>query len=150
MLGGLYERIGPALSRDSIKVKNPDSTAVASRRPGPSSKWRECFIAQDSMGQNVAWYYFRDDPTITLAAAVLLKQQGRREGSLPRWGKRARLPASPRSRYFCWLLFVCAAFECSSADCDCCLAWVECSLPLAWSFLPWESAAERWDFAADS
>jgi hypothetical protein len=60
-----------------------------------------CFIAQDAMGQNVAWYYFRDDPTITLAAAVLLKQKGRREGSRPRWGKPARSPASPRSRYFC-------------------------------------------------
>jgi hypothetical protein len=66
-------------------------------------------------------------------------------------GKAGIASASPSKWcYFCWLLFSCAALECSSADCDCCLAWVECSLPLAWSFLPWESAAERCDFAAAS
>jgi hypothetical protein len=36
------------------------------------------FVVQDATGQNVAWFYFRDDPTVAPSAAVLLKEQARR------------------------------------------------------------------------
>jgi hypothetical protein len=36
------------------------------------------FIVQDATGQNVVWFYFRDDPTVAPSAAVLLKEQARR------------------------------------------------------------------------
>jgi hypothetical protein len=36
------------------------------------------FIVQDATGQNVAWFYFRDDPTVAPSAAVLIKEQARR------------------------------------------------------------------------
>jgi hypothetical protein len=36
------------------------------------------FVVQDATGRNVAWFYFRDDPTVARSAAVLLKEQARR------------------------------------------------------------------------
>src|ERR1700704_6708435 len=54
------------------------------------------------------------------------------------------------SLYFCCSLFACAVLECSPAFCACCWAKIACCLPLVWSFLPCDSAAARWDFAADS
>jgi hypothetical protein len=40
-----------------------------------------CFIVQDAAGQNVAWFYFRDDPTVAPSAAVLLKEHARRRAA---------------------------------------------------------------------
>jgi hypothetical protein len=37
-----------------------------------------CFIVQDATGQNVAWFYFRDDPAVAPSAAVMFKEQARR------------------------------------------------------------------------
>ena len=37
-----------------------------------------CFIVQDATGQNVAWFYFPDGPTVAPSAAVLLKERARR------------------------------------------------------------------------
>jgi hypothetical protein len=37
-----------------------------------------CFIVQDATEQNVAWFYFRDDPTVAPSAAVMLKEQALR------------------------------------------------------------------------
>jgi hypothetical protein len=36
------------------------------------------FVVQDATWQNVAWFYFRDDPTVADSAAVLLKERARR------------------------------------------------------------------------
>jgi hypothetical protein len=41
-------------------------------------KMAGCFIVQDATGQNVAWFYFRDDPTVAPSAVVLFKEQARR------------------------------------------------------------------------
>jgi hypothetical protein len=37
-----------------------------------------CFIVQDAAGQDFAWFYFPDDPTVSRSAAVLLKDKARR------------------------------------------------------------------------
>jgi hypothetical protein len=37
-----------------------------------------CFVVQDATGQNVAWFYFRDDPTVAPSTAVRLKEQAKR------------------------------------------------------------------------
>jgi hypothetical protein len=37
-----------------------------------------CFIVKDATGRNVAWFYFRDDPTVAPSAAVLVKEPARR------------------------------------------------------------------------
>jgi hypothetical protein len=36
-----------------------------------------CFVVQDAAGQNVAWFYFRDDPMVAESAAVLLKERAK-------------------------------------------------------------------------
>ena len=51
---------------------------AASQRTGALSKWQGVSSVQDATGQNVAWFYFRDDPTVAPSAAVLLKQRARR------------------------------------------------------------------------
>ena len=53
---------------------------TAHRFPPP---WRVvemagCFTVQDATGQNVAWFYFPDGPTVAPPAAVLLKERARR------------------------------------------------------------------------
>ena len=52
----------------------------ADRFPRP---WRivemaGCFTVQDATGQNVAWFYFPDGPTVAPPAAVLLKERAKR------------------------------------------------------------------------
>jgi hypothetical protein len=37
-----------------------------------------CFTVQDATGQNVAWFYFPDGPTVAPSAAELLKERARR------------------------------------------------------------------------
>jgi hypothetical protein len=37
-----------------------------------------CFIVQDATGQNLAWFYFREDPAVARQAGVPLKDEARR------------------------------------------------------------------------
>src|ERR1700722_13074044 len=87
-------------------------------------------------------------------SAELNQKPGRLRPGFLRNGVRCReadvIAGSPGKHYFCWALLACAVLECSLAVCACCWAWVECSLPLACSLLPWAAAAARCDFAADS
>jgi hypothetical protein len=53
---------------------------MADRFPTP---WRVvemagCFTVQNATGQNVAWFYFLEGPTVAPSAAVLLKEQAKR------------------------------------------------------------------------
>jgi hypothetical protein len=48
------------------------------------------FTVQDATGQNVAWFYFRNDPGIAQSIAVLFKQEARRRAM-----NFARLPEAP-------------------------------------------------------
>jgi hypothetical protein len=38
----------------------------------------ECFVIQDATGRNVAWFHFRNDPTVAPSGAALLKEQAKR------------------------------------------------------------------------
>jgi hypothetical protein len=48
------------------------------------------FTVQDATGQNVAWFYFRNDPGIAQSVAVLFKEEARRRAM-----NFARLPEAP-------------------------------------------------------
>jgi hypothetical protein len=48
------------------------------------------FTVQDATGQNVAWFYFRNDPGIAQSIAVLFKEEARRRAM-----NFARLPEAP-------------------------------------------------------
>jgi hypothetical protein len=48
------------------------------------------FNVQDATGQNVAWFYFRNDPGIAQSVAVLFKEEARRRAM-----NFARLPEAP-------------------------------------------------------
>jgi hypothetical protein len=48
------------------------------------------FTVQDVTGQNVAWFYFRNDPRIAQSVAVLFKEEAR-----PRAVNFTRLPEAP-------------------------------------------------------
>jgi hypothetical protein len=37
-----------------------------------------CFVVQDATGQNLAWFYFREDPKVARQAGVPLKDEARR------------------------------------------------------------------------
>jgi hypothetical protein len=111
------------------------------------------FVFTDVMGNGVEFHHFRLSMRETLrcgrhayagknfsaeqqAAMVPGVRSCERSKNFIRPGSRRvrELPAGVF--YFCCSLLECAVFECSRAISDCCWALVECSLPLAWSFLP--------------
>jgi hypothetical protein len=78
-------RSGP--SRDWIKVKNPDSTAMLQgtmvndrRFPAPwrADKIPGGYVVRDANGQALVYVYSRDDDAEALQAKVLTKDEARR------------------------------------------------------------------------
>jgi hypothetical protein len=77
---GQFEQRNTTGGHPTAVEGTPFRTQPMNRFPPP---WRivempGCFIVGDATGQNVAWFYFQDGPTVAPSDTVLLKEQARR------------------------------------------------------------------------